>query len=224
LTGERVQRRLAAVLAAEVAGYDRLMAADEEGTLSRLFAIKKTVVDPAFAAHRSRVIKASGDRMLVEFASAVDAVRSAIEVQGKMAEQNAALAPEQWIEFRIGIHVGDIIFDDNDIFGDGVNISPRGSRTSPSPAVSVCRRASIGNSAARSTLAATTSGHRSSRTLPILCGCGGSSPARRARRARHLMAQLHHRVAPWRHQPHRRRRRRWRFPSSRRSRCCRSTI
>jgi adenylate cyclase len=125
LTGERVQRRLAAVLAAEVAGYDRLMAADEEGMLSRLFAIKKTLVDPAFAAHRSRVIKASGDRMLVEFASAVDAVRSAIEVQGKMAEQNAALAPEQWIEFRIGIHVGDIIFDDNDIFGDGVNIAAR---------------------------------------------------------------------------------------------------
>ena len=125
MTGERVQRRLAAVLAADVAGYDRLMAADEEGTLSRLIAIKKTLVDPVFAAHRSRVIKAPGDRMLVEFASAVDAVRSAVEVQGKMAEHNAALPPEQWIEFRIGIHVGDIIFDDNDIFGDGVNIAAR---------------------------------------------------------------------------------------------------
>src|SRR5882757_2631726 len=125
LTGERVQRRLAAVLAAEVAGYDRLMAADEEGILARLIAIKKTLVDPAFAAHRSRVIKSPGDRVLVEFASAVDAVRSAIEVQGKMAEQNAVLPPEQWIEFRIGIHVGDIIFDDNDIFGDGVNIAAR---------------------------------------------------------------------------------------------------
>jgi len=113
------------VLAADVAGYDRLMAADEEGTLARLIAIKKTLVDPAFAAHRSRVIKTPGDRMLVEFASAVDAVRSAIEVQGKMAEQNAALPPEHWIEFRIGIHVGDIIFDDNDIFGDGVNTAAR---------------------------------------------------------------------------------------------------
>jgi TolB-like protein/class 3 adenylate cyclase len=125
LTGERVQRRLAAVLATEVAGYDRLMAADEEGTLSRLKAIKKTLVDPTFAAHRSRVIKTPGDRMLVEFASAVDAVRSAVEVQGMMAGQNAALPPEQWIEFRIGIHVGDIIFDDNDIYGDGVNIAAR---------------------------------------------------------------------------------------------------
>src|SRR5205807_8323270 len=87
LTGDRVQRRLAAVLAADVAGYDRLMAADEEGTLARLKAIKKSLVDPTFAAHRSRVIKAPGDRMLVEFASAVDAVRSAVEVQGKMAGQ-----------------------------------------------------------------------------------------------------------------------------------------
>jgi len=113
------------VLAADVAGYARLMGADEEGTLARLLAIKNTIVDPAFAAHRSRVIKTPGDRMLVEFASAVDAMRSAVEVQGKMAEQNAALSPEQWIEFRIGIHVGDIIFDDNDIFGDGVNIAAR---------------------------------------------------------------------------------------------------
>jgi adenylate cyclase len=125
LTGERVQRRLAAVLAADVAGYDRLMGADEEGTLARLKAIKNAVVDPTIAAHRSRIVKTRGDRMLVEFASAVDAVRSAVEVQRRMAEQNAAVPQDQRIEFCIGIHVGDIIFEEDDVFGDGVNIAAR---------------------------------------------------------------------------------------------------
>jgi adenylate cyclase len=125
LTGERAQRRLAAVLAADVAGFSRLMGADEEGTLARLKAIRKAVVDPTIAAHRSRMVKTTGARMLVEFASAVDAVRSAVEVQRVMAEQNAAVPPDQRIEFSIGIHVGDIIFDEDDIFGDGVNIAVR---------------------------------------------------------------------------------------------------
>jgi TolB-like protein/class 3 adenylate cyclase len=125
LTGERVQRRLAAVLAADVAGYDRLMGGDEEGTLARLKAIKNAVVDPTIAAHRSRIVKTRGDRMLVEFASAVDAVRSAVEVQRRMAEKNAAVPQDQRIEFCIGIHVGDIIFEEDDVFGDGVNIAAR---------------------------------------------------------------------------------------------------
>jgi class 3 adenylate cyclase len=125
LTGEHGQRRLAAVLAADVAGYSRLMGADEEGTLARLKGIRKAVVDPTIAAHRRRVVKTAGDRMLVEFASAVDAVRSAVEIQRSMAERNAAVPEHQRIEFRIGIHVGDIIFDENDIFGDGVNIAVR---------------------------------------------------------------------------------------------------
>jgi TolB-like protein/class 3 adenylate cyclase len=120
-----VERRLAAVLAADVAGYSRLMGADEEGTLARLKAVRKTLVDPAIASHRGRIVKTTGDGMLIEFASAVDAMRSAVEVQRRMAEQNAAVPQDQRIEFRIGIHVGDIIFDDNDIFGDGVNIAAR---------------------------------------------------------------------------------------------------
>jgi TolB-like protein/class 3 adenylate cyclase/Tfp pilus assembly protein PilF len=120
-----MERRLAAVLAADVAGYSRLMGADEEGALARLKAIRKTLVDPTIAAHRGRIVKTTGDGMLVEFASAVDAVRGAVEVQRSMAQQNADVPPDVRIEFRIGIHVGDIIFDDNDIFGDGVNIAAR---------------------------------------------------------------------------------------------------
>src|SRR4030088_1080428 len=101
------------------------MGLDEEATLARLKAIRKALVDPTIAKHRGRIVKTTGDGILVEFASAVDAARSAVEVQRSMAEQNAAVPQEQWIEFRIGIHVGDIIFDDNDIFGDGVNIAAR---------------------------------------------------------------------------------------------------
>jgi TolB-like protein/class 3 adenylate cyclase/Tfp pilus assembly protein PilF len=125
LTGERVQRRLAAVLAADVAGYSRLMGVDEEGTLARLKAVRKGLVDPTISAHHGRIVKTTGDGMLVEFASAVDAGRCAAEVQRGMAKQNAAVSQNTRIEFRIGIHVGDIIFDENDIFGDGVNIAAR---------------------------------------------------------------------------------------------------
>ncbi len=125
MTSERVERRLAAVLAADVAGYSRLMGADEEGTLARLKAIRKALVDPVIAGHHGRIVKTTGDGMLVEFASAVDAVRSSAEVQRGMAERNADLPQDQRIEFRIGIHVGDIIIDENDIFGDGVNIAAR---------------------------------------------------------------------------------------------------
>ena len=125
LPGERVERRLAAVLAADVAGYSRLMGRDEERTLAQLKTFRKTVVDPTIAAHRGRIVKTTGDGMLVEFASAVDAARCAVDIQREMAEQNADVPPELRIEFRIGIHVGDIIIDDNDIFGDGVNIAAR---------------------------------------------------------------------------------------------------
>lgn len=125
LTGERLERRLAAVLAADVAGYSRLMGADEEGTLSRLKAARKSLIDPAIASHRGRIVKTTGDGMLIEFASAVDAARCGAEVQRGMAAQNADTPEEIRIEFRIGIHLGDIIFDDNDIFGDGVNIAAR---------------------------------------------------------------------------------------------------
>src|ERR1700678_1991396 len=125
LPDERAERRLAAVLAADVAGYSRLMGRDEERTLANLKSFRKTLVDPAIVAHRGRIVKTTGDGMLVEFASAVDAVRCAVEVQRETAKQNASVPQELRIEFRIGIHVGDIIIDDNDIFGDGVNIAAR---------------------------------------------------------------------------------------------------
>jgi adenylate cyclase len=116
---------LAAVLAADVAGYSRLMGRDEERTLAELKALRKTLIDPAIAAHRGRMVKTAGDGMLVEFASAVDATRCAAELQQAMAKENATVPPELRIELRIGIHVGDIIIDENDIFGDGVNIAAR---------------------------------------------------------------------------------------------------
>ncbi len=125
MPGERVERRLAAVLAADVAGYSRLMGRDEERTLANLKSFRKALVDPAIAAHRGRIVKTTGDGMLVEFASAVDAARCAVEVQRGMAGQNADVPQDLRIEFRIGIHLGDIIIDDNDIFGDGVNIAAR---------------------------------------------------------------------------------------------------
>ena len=125
MAGEPVERRLAAVLAADVAGYSRLMGRDEERTLANLKSFRKTLVDPAIATHRGRIVKTTGDGMLVEFASAVDAARCAVEVQRSVAAQNADVPPDLRIEFRIGIHVGDIIIDDNDIFGDGVNIAAR---------------------------------------------------------------------------------------------------
>ncbi len=125
LIEKRVERRLAAVLAADVAGYSRLMGADEEGTLARLKAIRKVLLDPKITEHRGRIVKTTGDGMLVEFASAVDAARCAVELQRDMAGQNAEVPQDGRIEFRIGIHIGDIIIDDNDIFGDGVNIAAR---------------------------------------------------------------------------------------------------
>ena len=125
MTMERVERRLAAVLAADVAGYSRLMGVDEEGTLARLKEIRKTIVDPMIAAHRGRIVKTTGDGVLVDFVSAVDAARCSVEIQRGMAAQNADVPPDIRIEYRIGIHIGDIIIDENDIFGDGVNIAAR---------------------------------------------------------------------------------------------------
>ena len=125
MSSEHVERRLTAILAADVAGYSRLIGADEEGTLAQLKAFRKTLVDPTIAKHRGRIVKTTGDGMLVEFASAVDAARCAVEVQRGMADENTEIPQAKRIEFRIGIHLGDIIIDDNDIFGDGVNIAAR---------------------------------------------------------------------------------------------------
>jgi TolB-like protein/class 3 adenylate cyclase len=118
-------RRLAAILAADVVGYSRLMGADEEGTLERLKTHRRELIDPKIAEHHGRIVKTTGDGMLVEFASAVDAARCAVEVQRDMAERSVGLPQDKRIEIRIGIHVGDIIIDGDDIFGDGVNIAAR---------------------------------------------------------------------------------------------------
>ena len=118
-------RRLAAILAADMAGYSRLMGADEEGTLERLKALRQELLDPKIAEHRGRIVKTTGDGLLIEFASVVDAVRCAVEVQRAMAERNAEVSEATRIEFRIGINLGDVIRDGRDIFGDGVNIAAR---------------------------------------------------------------------------------------------------
>jgi adenylate cyclase len=119
-------RKLAAILAADVAGYSRLTAADEERTLARLRALRSDLFDPTIALHHGRVVKRTGDGVLIEFRSVVDAVRCAIEVQNGMAERNTGLPPERRIEFRIGIHVGDVVEEsDGDLMGDGVNIAAR---------------------------------------------------------------------------------------------------
>ncbi|MFL5270040.1 MAG: adenylate/guanylate cyclase domain-containing protein [Stellaceae bacterium] len=125
MVGERVERRLAAILAADVAGYSRLMGADEEDTLIELKAHRRDLVDPKINEHRGRIVKTTGDGVLVEFASVVNAVHCAIDIQRGMVERNAAVRPEKRIEFRMGINVGDIIIDDGDIYGDGVNVAAR---------------------------------------------------------------------------------------------------
>ena len=118
-------RRLLAILAADVAGYSRLIGADEEGTLNRLRSIRAEIIDPKVIEHRGRIVKTTGDGLLVEFTSVVDALRCATEIQKVMAEGNAAAPPTSRIEFRIGINVGDIVVENDDIFGDGVNVAAR---------------------------------------------------------------------------------------------------
>lgn len=125
MTGERVQRRLAAILAADVVGYSRLMETDEDGTLARLKALRGAVIDPAVARHAGRMVKQMGDGVLLEFASAVEAVTCAMEIQRQVPEHDAGSPPENQIRFRIGINVGDVIVDDNDLYGDGVNVAAR---------------------------------------------------------------------------------------------------
>src|SRR4029077_3507903 len=122
---EHVERKLAAILAADVVGYSRLMGLDEEGTLERLKGHRRALFDPKIIEHRGRIVKTTGDGLLVEFASVVDAVRCAVDVQRGMAERNIESPADQRIDFRIGINVGDIIIDGDDIYGDGVNVAAR---------------------------------------------------------------------------------------------------
>ena len=125
MTNERLERRLAAILAADVVGYSRLMGLDEGGTLSSLKALRREVVDPKIAQYRGRIFKTTGDGLLVEFPSVVDAVNCGIEIQQGMAKRNLDLASDKRMDFRIGVNIGDIIDDAGDIFGDGVNVAAR---------------------------------------------------------------------------------------------------
>ena len=121
----RDHRRLAAIVSADVVGYSRLMGRDDSGTLAGLKAHRRELIDPKIAEYGGRIVKTTGDGLLLEFPSVVDAVRCAVDVQRGMAERNAAVPVDHRIEFRIGINVGDIIIDDDDIFGDGVNVAAR---------------------------------------------------------------------------------------------------
>jgi adenylate cyclase len=125
LAQERVERRLAAILAADVAGYSRLMERDEAGTLARLKTLRRELIDPQIAEHKGRIVKTTGDGILIEFPSVVEAVACAVAVQREMPERNTAIPEDRRIEFRVGINVGDIIVDGDDIFGDGVNVAAR---------------------------------------------------------------------------------------------------
>ena len=126
MASEHGQRKIAAILAADVVGFSRLAGTDEDRTLSRLRGLRSDVIDPTIAVHHGRVVKRTGDGLIVEFRSVVDAVRCAIEVQSAMSERNVGLPPERRIEFRIGIHLGDVVEEsDGDLMGDGVNIAAR---------------------------------------------------------------------------------------------------
>ncbi len=125
MSAERVERRLAAILAADVAGYSRLMGQDEAGTLARLRSHRRELIDPTVAEHKGRIVKTTGDGILIEFPSVVEAVACAVAVQQGMAERNAATPEHQRIVFRVGVNLGDIIVEDGDIHGDGVNVAAR---------------------------------------------------------------------------------------------------
>jgi adenylate cyclase len=122
---DQTKRKLAAIFAADIAGYSQLMGADEEGTLARLKELRSELIDPKNKQHRGRIVKTTGDGILIEFPSVVDAVRCAIEVQKDMGERNADVPREKRIEFRVGVNLGDVMIEGRDLFGEGVNIAAR---------------------------------------------------------------------------------------------------
>ena len=139
MTGERVVRRLAAILAADVVGYSRLMGRDESGTLARLKAHRTERLEPILARHGGRLVKLTGDGALVEFPSAVDALGAAIEFQQAMAEANRDQPEDTAIVFRIGLHLGDLIVDGDDLYGDGVNVAARLEAEAPAGGIVISR-------------------------------------------------------------------------------------
>jgi len=137
LEHQRAERRLAAILVADMVGYSRLTGLDEEGTLARFRALRRDLIDPVIAEHRGRIVKTIGDGLLVEFASVVDAVRCALGIQQGMATRNTNLHSERRIEFRVGINLGDVVVEGDDLLGDGVNIAARLERLAEPGAICV---------------------------------------------------------------------------------------
>ncbi len=125
MEAQRIERRLAAIFAADMVGFSRLMEADEAGTLGQLKALRAEIIDPRIDDHHGRIVKTTGDGLLVEFASVAGAVQSAVEIQEALAERNARVAEERRILFRIGINLGEIIIEGDDIYGNGVNVAAR---------------------------------------------------------------------------------------------------
>jgi len=168
-------RKIAAILVADIVGYSRLAGADEGRTLSRLRGLRGDLIDPAIDAHRGRIVKRTGDGNIIEFRSVVDAVRCAIEMQKGMVERNVGLPPERRIEFRIGVHLGDVVEEaDGDLMGW---------KASPSRAPSVCPRTPIARSKGDSMLRSPISAQRDSRTSPNRSGSIRSTLARPQRRS-----------------------------------------
>jgi adenylate cyclase len=172
-------RRLAAILAADVAGYSRLIGADEEGTLNRLRSIRAELIDPKISEHRGRIVKTTGDGLLVEFSSVVDALRCAAQWQHGMRKRDFGTSDEKRIEFRIGVHQGDIVVEDGDIFGDGVNVAARLEGLAEPGGICVSARIQK-EELGVSTSPSTTLASRASRTLPARYGSTecGSPPLR----------------------------------------------
>jgi adenylate cyclase len=202
------ERRLAAVLAADMVGYSRLMEVDETGTLARLKTHRIELIDPAIAKNHGRIIKTTGDGILVEFHSVADAVLCAAEVQRRMARRNADVPPARWIQFRIGINLGDVIVEDNDIFGDGVNVAARLEMLAEPGGICISGavRDQVGNRL--DDVAFEDLGTRASRTSPVRSvssGFGSMRIQKPRRRARRML------------------RRRQRSRRSRPSPCCRSS-
>src|SRR5271163_2811981 len=143
-------RKIAAILAADVVGYSRLAGADEDRTLARLRALRSDLIDPTIALHHGRIVKRTGDGIIIEFRSVVDAVRCAIEMQSAVVDRNAGLSPDRRIEFRVGIHLGDVVEEsDGDLMGDGVNIAARLEGIAARRDLSFRRRLSPGERQAR---------------------------------------------------------------------------
>jgi class 3 adenylate cyclase len=186
----REQRKLAAIVAADVVGYSRLMGRDESGTLARLRKNRSEHLDPVVAKYGGRLVKLTGDGALVEFASAVDALSASIEFQQGMAEANGDQPADTALVFRIGINLGDIIVEGDDIFGDGVNVAARLQEIA-APEAFAYRAVCIRMCATVSTPRSTTVAHKHSRTLPDLSRSGAGNPPRLGRRVRPVTDLTH---------------------------------